>query len=64
MKLGGWYSHDYDNTYDVIGSMYREMGGGSGLKYAASTIVYLSRKSQGRNECNRKYHSCKLYKVS
>ena len=32
-----------NHTYDVIGSYIptKEMGGGSGLKYAASTIVYL-----------------------
>ena len=32
-----------NHTYDVIGSMFpqKEMGGGSGLKYAASSI-YLS----------------------
>ena len=37
-----------NHTYDVIGSMFpqKEMGGGSGLKYAASTIVYLSRKKE------------------
>ena len=30
-----------NHTYDVIGSMYptKEMGGGSGLKYSASTII-------------------------
>ena len=33
-----------NHTYDVIGSYVptKEMGGGSGLKYAASTIIYLS----------------------
>ena len=37
-----------NHTYDVIGSMFpqKEMGGGSGLKYAASTIVYLSKKKE------------------
>ena len=35
-----------NHTYDVIGSYVptKEMGGGSGLKYAASTIIYLSKK--------------------
>lgn len=35
-----------NHTYDVIGSFYptKEMGGGSGLKYAASSIIYLSKK--------------------
>ena len=35
-----------NHTYDVVGSMFpqKEMGGGSGLKYAASTIIYLSKK--------------------
>ena len=37
-----------NHTYDVIGSYSptKEMGGGSGLKYAASTIIYLSRKKE------------------
>ena len=37
-----------NHTYDVIGSMFptKEMGGGSGLKYAASTIVYLSKRKE------------------
>ena len=37
-----------NHTYDVIGSMFpsKEMGGGSGLKYAASSIVYLSKKKE------------------
>ncbi len=37
-----------NHTYDVVGSMFptKEMGGGSGLKYAASSIVYLSRKKE------------------
>jgi RecA/RadA recombinase len=35
-----------NHTYDVVGAYVptKEMGGGSGLKYAASTIVYLSKK--------------------
>ena len=37
-----------NHTYDVIGSMYptKEMGGGSGLKYSASTIIFLSKKKE------------------
>ena len=37
-----------NHTSDVIGSYVptKEMGGGSGLKYAASTIIYLSRKKE------------------
>ena len=37
-----------NHTYDVIGSYIptKEMGGGSGLKYAASTIVYLSKAKE------------------
>jgi RecA/RadA recombinase len=37
-----------NHTYDVIGSMFpqKEMGGGSGLKYAASNIIYLSRRKE------------------
>ena len=37
-----------NHTYDVVGAYIptKEMGGGSGLKYAASTIVYLSKKKE------------------
>ena len=37
-----------NHTYDVIGSYVptKEMGGGSGLKYSASTIVYLGKKKE------------------
>ena len=37
-----------NHTYDVIGSYVptKEMGGGSGLKYAASSIIYLSKKKE------------------
>ena len=37
-----------NHTYDVIGAYVptKEMGGGSGLKYAASTIIYLSKKKE------------------
>ena len=37
-----------NHPYDVIGAYVppKEMGGGSGLKYAASTIVYLSKKKE------------------
>ena len=37
-----------NHTYDVIASYVptKEMGGGSGLKYAASTIIYLSKKKE------------------
>ena len=37
-----------NHTYDVIGSMFpqKEMGGGSGLKYAASSIIYLSKRKE------------------
>ena len=39
-----------NHTYDVIGSYVptKEMGGGSGSKYAASTIIYLSKKKRKR----------------
>tara|TARA_B100002019_G_scaffold290516_1_gene308378 strand:+ start:637 stop:1653 length:1017 start_codon:yes stop_codon:yes gene_type:complete len=35
-----------NHTYEVVGSYVpmKEMGGGSGLKYAASSIIYLSKK--------------------
>ena len=37
-----------NHTYDVVGAMFptKEMGGGSGLKYAASSIIYLSKKKE------------------
>ena len=37
-----------NHTYDVIGSYVptKEMGGGSGLKYSASTIIYLGKKKE------------------
>ena len=38
-----------NHTYDKIGISYgdpKEMGGGSGLKYASSTIIYLSKKKE------------------
>lgn len=37
-----------NHTYDVVGSYVptKEMGGGSGLKYSASTIIYLSKKKE------------------
>ena len=37
-----------NHTYDVIGSYVpqKEMGGGTGLKYAASTIIYLGKKKE------------------
>ena len=37
-----------NHTYDVVGAYMpmKEMGGGSGLKYAASTIVFLSKKKE------------------
>ena len=54
-----------NHTYAVIGSMYptTEMGGGSGLKYAASTIVYLSKRKvkEGTDVIGNVIH-CKLYK--
>ena len=54
-----------NHTYDVIGSMFpqKEMGGGSGLKYAASTIIYLSKKKDkdGTEVVGNIIH-CKTYK--
>ena len=37
-----------NHTYDVIGAYVptKEMGGGSGLKYASSSIIYLSKKKE------------------
>ena len=54
-----------NHTYDVIGSMFpqKEMGGGSGLKYAASNIVYLSkRKEKDGTEIIGNIIHCKNYK--
>jgi RecA/RadA recombinase len=54
-----------NHTYDVIGSMFpqKEMGGGSGLKYAASNIVYLSKRKEkdGTQVIGNIIH-CKNYK--
>ena len=54
-----------NHTYDVIGSMFpqKEMGGGSGLKYAASTIIYLSKQKEkvGTAIVGNIIH-CKTYK--
>ena len=37
-----------NHTYDVVGAYVptKEMGGGSGLKYSASTIIYLGKKKE------------------
>ena len=37
-----------NHTYDVVGAYVptKEMGGGSGLKYAASTIIYLTKSKE------------------
>ena len=37
-----------NHTYDVIGSMFpqKEMGGGQGLKYAASNVVYHTKRKE------------------
>ena len=54
-----------NHTYDSVGSMFptKEMSGGAGLKYAASTIVYLSKKKvkEGTDVIGNIVH-CKLYK--
>ena len=54
-----------NHTYDVVGSMFpkKEMGGGSGLKYASSSIVYLSRRKEkdGTEVIGNIIH-CKNYK--
>lgn len=54
-----------NHTYDVVGAYVptKEMGGGSGLKYAASTIVYLSKKKDRVDgEVVGNIIHCKLYK--
>ena len=54
-----------NHTYDVVGSMFpqKEMGGGAGLKYAASQIIYLSKKKEkvGTDIVGNIIH-CKTYK--
>ena len=54
-----------NHTYDVVGSMFptKEMGGGAGLKYAASSIVYLSkRKEKDGSEVVGNIIHCKNHK--
>jgi len=55
-----------NHTYDVVGAYVptKEMGGGSGLKYAASTIVYLSKKKEKNADGDvvGNIIHCKLYK--
>jgi RecA/RadA recombinase len=55
-----------NHTYDVVGAYIptKEMGGGTGLKYAASTIVYLSKKKDKDSEGDvvGNIINCKLYK--
>ena len=54
-----------NHTYDVIGSYFptKEMGGGGGIKFAASTIIYLSKKKDKiDNEVVGSIIHCKAYK--
>lgn len=55
-----------NHVYAVIGSYVpmQEMGGGTGLKYAASTIVYLSKKKEKNADGDvvGSIIHCKLYK--
>lgn len=55
-----------NHTYAVVGSYVptTEMGGGTGLKYAASTIVYLSKKKDKDSDGDvvGNIINCKLYK--
>ena len=55
-----------NHTYAVVGAYVpmSEMGGGTGLKYAASTIVYLSKKKDKNadGEVVGNIIHCKLYK--
>jgi RecA/RadA recombinase len=55
-----------NHTYQVVGAYVpmSEMGGGTGLKYAASTIVYLSKKKDKNSdgEVVGNIIHCKLYK--
>ena len=54
-----------NHTYASVGSMFptKEMSGGAGLKYAASSIIYLSKKKvkEGTDVIGNIVH-CKLYK--
>ncbi len=54
-----------NHTYAVIGSMFptKEMGGGTGLKFAADYIIYLSRKKEkeGKEVVGHVIH-CKNHK--
>ena len=54
-----------NHTYDVVGSYVptKKMGGGSGLEYAASTIIFLSKKREKvDNEVVGNIVKCKLQK--
>lgn len=55
-----------NHTYSVVGAYVptSEMGGGTGLKYAASTIVYLSKKKDKDSDGDivGNIINCKLYK--
>jgi len=54
-----------NHTYDVVGAYVptKELGGGSGLKYAASTIVTLFKKKDKQDdEVVGNLITCKLYK--
>jgi RecA/RadA recombinase len=55
-----------NHTYSVVGAYVptTEMGGGTGLKYAASTIVYLSKKKDKDSDGDivGNIINCKLYK--
>jgi len=54
-----------NHTYEIIGAYVpmKEMGGGSGLKYAASTIVYLSKKKEkDGTDIIGNIIKCKLFK--
>lgn len=55
-----------NHTYDVVGAYVptKEMGGGSGLKYAATTIIYLSKKKHkdGDGQIVGNIIHCKAYK--
>ena len=55
-----------NHTYQSMGSMYptTEMSGGSGIKYSASTIIYLSKRKDKNTEGDviGNIIHCKLYK--
>ena len=51
-----------NHTYDVVGSYIpmKEMGGGSGLKYAASSIVYIIKAKNQKSRLTKENSDCEV----